>query len=62
MKEPKTKALSVKELSVLELIKTLRTIKRQLKLVKGMGLTIEEKELILKAMDKIEQEFQLFKM
>lgn len=62
MKEPKTKALSVKELSVLELIKTLRTIKRQLKLVKGMGLTAEEKALILKAMDKIEQEFQLFKM
>lgn len=62
MKESETKELSVKELSVLELIKTLRTIKRQLKLVKGMGLTIEEKELILKAMDKIAQEFQLFKM
>lgn len=53
---------SIKELAVLELIKNLRIAKRQLKIVRGMDLSLEEIEQIHKAIKSTEEDFNLFKI
>lgn len=59
MKENST---TINQLATLELIKTLRTIKRQLKIMKGISLEKKEISLILEAIREVEAELNAFKI
>ncbi len=50
------------DMAVIELIRLLRIVKRQLLLLRGAPLTREEKEKLLKAIDAVESEFEVFRL
>lgn len=53
---------TVQELSLLELSKNSRILQRQLKIMKGLRLSIREQEQVREIICTLEQEFQLFRI
>lgn len=49
-------------MAVIELIRLLRTVKRQLLLLRGTAIDRDEKEKLLKAIKAVETEFEVFKL
>ncbi len=47
---------------VLELIKTARTLKRQVSLVRGIPTTKKEEEIIQKVLSDLKDQFSIFKV
>ena len=59
-KEKSELANSPNHAEVLEFIKTARTLKRQIKLVRGINLNDKEVEVIKKVLTELDVEFTLF--
>jgi hypothetical protein len=57
--EPDTR---IEKTAILELLRTARIMKRQLKILKGMRLDQEERILIKKAVASVEEDCNLFKI
>lgn len=53
---------TVPELSLLELSKNARILQRQLKIMKGLHMSLKEQEQVRKIILTLEQEFQLFQI
>lgn len=65
MRQPKEKAMlgnskNVEE--VIEFIKTARTLKRQIKLVRGINLEAEEEQVIKTVLEELKKQFLMFKV
>ncbi|MDD4566123.1 MAG: hypothetical protein PHE79_11700 [Eubacteriales bacterium] len=57
--EPNTR---IETTAILELLRMARIMKRQLKILKGMQLNQDEKTLIKKAIESVEDDCNLFKI
>ncbi len=53
---------TIQELALLELAKNARILQRQLKLMKGMVLGKEQKDIVKEIISSLEKEFNLFKL
>lgn len=60
-KDKDTLTASNNETEVLEFLKTARTLKRQIKLVRGIDLERKEIEIINRVLIELSKEFALFK-
>lgn len=60
-KDKDTLTASNNEIEVLEFLKTARTLKRQIKLVRGIDLERKEIEIINRVLTELSKEFALFK-
>ena len=52
----------IEKVAILELLKTARTMKRQLKILKGMQLCAEERSLLKKVLESVEDDCNLFRI
>jgi len=52
----------IEKTAILELLRTARIIKRQLKILKGMRLVEEERKLLKDALESVEEDFNLFRI
>lgn len=52
----------IEKIAILELLRTARIIKRQLKILKGMRLVEEERKLLKDALESVEEDFNLFRI
>lgn len=53
---------NIEKAAILELLKTARTMKRQLKILKGFALREEEHKLLNEVIVKVEEDCKLFKL
>ncbi|WP_338547721.1 hypothetical protein V1225_05215 [Emergencia sp. JLR.KK010] len=52
----------VYEMAVIELVRLLRIVKRQLLLLRGVPMNQEERTKLLKAIEAVEAEFEVFRL
>ncbi|MEY8368154.1 MULTISPECIES: hypothetical protein [Clostridia] len=52
----------VYEMAVIELVRLLRIVKRQLLLLRGVPMNQEERRKLLKAIEAVEAEFEVFRL
>ena len=52
----------IEKAAILELLRTARTLKRQLKILKGIKLQEEEQVLLSEVIEKVEEECKHFKL
>ncbi|MDF3003306.1 MAG: hypothetical protein K0Q48_3425 [Bacillota bacterium] len=52
----------IEKAAILELLRTARTMKRQLKILKGIALREEERKLLREVIEKVEEDCKLFKL
>lgn len=49
-------------MAVIEIIRNLRTVKRQLMILKSTQLTNDERQKLVRAIDSIQEDFNIFKI
>jgi len=54
--------IRIEKVAILELLRTARIMKRQLKILKGMSLSREEKKLLSDAVKSVTDEHNLFRI
>lgn len=52
----------IKELSILELLKNFRIIKRQIRIIRAMNISEDERHKLNKAVTELENDLKLFKI
>lgn len=52
----------IEKAAILELLRTARTMKQQLKILKGISLREEERKLLREVIEKVEEDCKLFKL
>ena len=62
MAENKTSEIRIEKAAILELLRTARIMKRQLKILKGMRLDKEERKMLKEAIGSVEDDFNLFQI
>lgn len=57
-----TSGIRIEKTAILELLRTARIMKRQLKILKGMRLDDEERKMLKEAIGSVEDDFNLFQI
>lgn len=62
MEKNEAEKIRIDKAAILELLRTARIMKRQLKILKGMSLSREEKKLLSDAVKSVMDEYNIFRI